>query len=262
MIETITQSLLPLRERLLSHRLYDEMTSVQDIQVFTEYHVYAVWDFMSLLKGLQQQLTCVNVPWVPSGNSDTCRFINEIVMGEESDTDKEGHVLSHFEMYLEAMEELGGNTDRVLNFVNEVKKGLNPTQALLKVNASEAVVDFVNFTFEVIATKKPHIIAAVFTFGREDLIPELFLGIVKKLQKTSNTKLEKLIYYLERHIELDGDEHGPLSLQMVKNLCGGYGQKWDEAIKYSKIALIKRIALWEEIALVAERRRNVLSKAV
>lgn len=68
-------------------------------------HIYAVWDFMSLLKALQRHLTCVDVPWVQVGGSQARRLVNSIVLDEESDL--ETGPVSHYELYLSAMEEIG-----------------------------------------------------------------------------------------------------------------------------------------------------------
>ncbi|MAQ74864.1 MAG: heme oxygenase [Aquimarina sp.] len=257
-IEVITKELQPIREKLLSHKLYNQISTVQDVQVFMEHHVYAVWDFMSLLKSLQIQLTTVNVPWVPAEDTKVSRFINEIVLGEESDVNEVGEPMSHYEMYIEAMNEVGAKTFLIEDLVNEIRKGDSIEEGLHKLQIVEEVKDFVRFTFEVIALKKPHVTAAVFTFGREDLIPDLFLGIVKNLEKNSDTSLKKLIYYLERHIELDGDEHGPLSLKMVEGLCDE-DQKWDEALHYSLLALQKRIRLWDTISNALVQKDTILS---
>ncbi len=247
MINQVIAELTPLRKKLLNHPLYQKINTIQDVRTFTEHHVFAVWDFMSLLKGLQIQLTTVTIPWTPSKQPATRRFINEIVLGEESDIDKSGQPMSHYEMYLEAMDQINANTKRIKTFVNKIEEGRSVKSALENVQAEKTIREFVEFTFEVLATEKPHIIAAVFTFGREDLIPDLFIEIVKGLEKNTTASFDKIIYYLERHIELDGDEHGPISLKMVEELCGTDKNKWEEAIYYSKIALEKRILLWDGI---------------
>jgi len=257
MIENILAQLDSLRKELVNHSLYKSVKTKEDIQLFTQQHVFAVWDFMSLLKALQVHLTCVSLPWTPTSNPTTRRFINEIVFGEESDVDQYGITMSHYEMYLAAMEQIGADTSEMNLFCDAIKKGETLEQAFQTINVSTAVQEFVAFSFEVIATNKPHIIAAVFTFGREDLIPDIFIEIVKGLSK--DLSIDKLVYYLERHIELDAGEHGPISLKMVEELCGDDQEKWDEALVFSKKALQHRITLWNAIALEIEKHKAVLA---
>jgi hypothetical protein len=201
-----------------------------------EIHVYAVWDFMSLLKGLQIELTCTTIPWKPIGESKIRRLINSIVLEEESDVNAKGEPSSHYEMYLESMKECGANTNEIEKFVNNVSNGKLP-----KVNP--AIDSFLKNTFDILSTGEPHKIAAAFTFGREDLIPDMFTAIVNDLSKEH--KLDKFTYYLERHIELDGGEHGPLAFELISNLCGDNTTKWKEVEETAIACLSARKELWD-----------------
>ncbi len=235
-----------LRKSLIEHPLYNSMENLSDIKKFMEVHVYAVWDFMSLVKNLQMNLTCISTPWIPSENSLTARLINEIVMGEETDIDKNEVAKSHFEMYLDSMNEIGANTNKIGDLIELVKQGKDIFNIIQNQDISDEIKDFLNFTFSVIKNNKVHVTAAVFTFGREDLIPNMFIEIVRKI-KLENKSVESLIYYLERHIEMDGDHHGPMAMNMIESLCENNDNKIKEALDSSKLALKKRIKLWDHI---------------
>lgn len=244
-IKEIEERIATVRGHIVEHPLYGQLKSMEDVQLFMEHHVFAVWDFMSLLKGLQQELTCVTVPWVPKGSPDTRFLINEIVVGEESDVDAFGQRFSHFELYLKAMEQAGADTTAILQLVSGVQRGslIKDLTAALP----DSVKGFLDFTFEVIATGKAHIMAAVFTYGREDLIPDMFYSLVKDLNEQFPGKLDIFVYYLERHIEVDGDHHSILAQQMVKELCGDDETKWEESAIFAMKALEWRNKLWNGI---------------
>ena len=108
-IEKFIAELEDLKKNLINHDLYKRINSVDDLKSFMEGHVYAVWDFMSLVKKLQQNLTCTTVPWTPSKTPLAARLINDIVLCEETDQFNNGKYMSHFEMYLSSMVEIGAN---------------------------------------------------------------------------------------------------------------------------------------------------------
>ena len=210
-----------------------------------ETHVFAVWDFMSLLKRLQLELTCTSTPWIPVGNPITRRLINEIVFGEESDVDQNGQALSHFELYLQAMEDIGADTRAINSYIKQLKQGESWEKALVNSGASHAAIQFVHNTMDFVEHAPIHVVAGVFTYWREDLIPDMFTSIVKEYNAES--RLNKFVYYLERHIELDGGEHGPLALELISNLCGDDNQKWEEVEETAVNCLIARKKLWDAV---------------
>ena len=235
-IQHINTQIADYKKDVVNHPLYNQLNTIEDVQKLMEIHVYAVWDFMSLLKGLQIELTCTTLPWKPVGDTKIRRLINSIVLEEESDVDSAGNPSSHYEMYLEAMKECGANTYEIDKFVNSVSDVNLP-----KVNT--AIDSFLATTFDILNSGEAHKIAAAFTFGREDLIPDMFTAIVNDLSKEH--KLDKFVYYLERHIELDGGEHGPLALELISNLCGDEKQKWKEVEETAIACLVARKELWD-----------------
>lgn len=252
-IQRIRTEIEPLRQVLLSHPVYKNINSIEDLKIFLEHHVFAVWDFMSLLKALQNELTCVQVPWIPKGNPLTRRLINEIVLGEETDQDEEGNAKSHFELYIEAMEECKADISKITYLIQLLREWKSVRTALSQIDIADSIKEFVSFSFDIIETKKAHKIAVVFTFGREDLIPDMFTSILRDMKNSSQNdtqhkeSIKKLVYYFDRHIELDGGHHSHMAIQMIKELCGDDEIKWNDAIEISKIALQKRIDLWDGI---------------
>ena len=245
-IEHIQKEITSLREELKSHELYQQLQTIEDIKIFTQDHVFAVWDFMSLLKTLQRELTCVSVPWVPRKKGKLTQFINEITLAEESDVDLSGESKSHFEMYLDAMRHMGSETHKIEVFLSKIHQNSSIEEALDFAEVPEAVKNFVKVTFKTIYSNDAHKVAAAFTFGREDLIPDMFIEIIHQTHEQESFK--DFLYYLNRHVELDGDSHGPLSLDMIVELCGDDQQKWSEVLVTAKEALEVRISLWDYIA--------------
>jgi hypothetical protein len=229
----------------VGHPLYREIRDIRQLRIFLQSHVFAVWDFMSLLKSLQACLTCVAIPWLPSPYPKSRRLINEIVLGEESDSFGEGY-LSHFELYLQAMVEAGADTSAIRALLDELKRGRALPDALSAAGPPAEAAEFVRTTFSFLQPDKPHLTVAAFTFGREDLIPDMFCQFVKDLRQNLET-VGLFEYYLGRHIEVDAGSHGPMALQMLEELCGTDQRKWEEAGSGAATALQARLALWDGI---------------
>ncbi len=237
----------PYRAALQHHPLYNRVSSLEHVRLFMESHVFAVWDFMCLLKALQRLVTCVDLPWQPRGDASTRRLINEIVTGEESDQLPSGECASHFEMYLDAMSQAGASTGPINSFLAGLQLGQPVRAALENANVPPCAHEFVLTTMDIVDTNSPHIIAAAFAIGREDIIPAMFLEIVRGLPASGSSSLNLFHYYLQRHIQLDGDEHSELAERMLANLCGDDQSKWRESAEVAVNALRARIRLWDEV---------------
>jgi hypothetical protein len=223
------------QQELCEHPLYQVLDDPRAIPIFMQYHVFAVWDFMSLLKALQRGLTCLEVPWRPvPGSKDLVRFVNEIVLGEESDLDQNGQACDHFTLYIRAMEELGVDTDTMHEFLNEFDYQAIPGGAR----------EFVQMNLELAAGGDLHRVASAFFFGREKLIPEMFEKILDGLGDRKQD-CPTLVYYLERHIELDGEEHSHLAQKCLDILCQNDPRLLDEAYETAFKSLRLRSRLWD-----------------
>ncbi len=243
----LREQIAPLRQQLVEHQLYAHIRTLADVRLFMESHVFAVWDFMSLLKSLQARLTCIETPWLPIGSPNTRYLINEIVIGEESDVDEAGNRLSHFELYLRAMHQSNADATVIHRLLARLQQGMDIEKAIKLVIKDKDIADFLNFTFQTIAQAPTYAQAAVFTFGREDLIPDMFLAIVNDLAEHNPEQISVFKYYLERHIEVDGEHHSHLAMQMVEELCGDDPEKWEAATNATCEALKMRIQLRDSI---------------
>ncbi len=234
------------RQKLLQHPIYKAIDSPEKVRIFMQHHVFAVWDFMSLLKRLQNDLTCTSVPWIPKPEPTFSRFVNEIVLGEESDEDGEGGYNSHFTLYLLAMDESEADTGPINRFISDIQNGKSPFEAVEAADVSDSVRKFVRSTLDVAMHAGTHEVSSAFFFGREDIIPAMFQSLISELREKGQSS-KKLEYYLQRHIDLDGDEHGPLAEKLLTRLCGDDPKKQQEAVETAKKAILSRIELWDGV---------------
>ncbi|HEY9080962.1 DUF3050 domain-containing protein [Magnetovibrio sp.] len=238
----------PARDRLARHPVYESVRTMADLRVFMQHHVYSVWDFMSLCKTLQNELAPTRVPWTPKGDPMVRRFINEIVLEEETDQGLPGHepeFLSHYELYRTAMREIGADADTVHGFVETAAdKGIR--KAFDDHDIPAAARAFTAQTFQFIETDKPHVIAAAFALGREHIIPAMFRSFLKDMAVTK-ADAPAFHYYLERHIHLDEDFHAPLSLRMLNAFIDGDAKKAREAEEAALLAIDARTRFWDGV---------------
>lgn len=244
MERAMQDSAAPLIEKLRTHPLGGKLTTLAALRVFMEHHVYAVWDFMSLLKALQQSVTCVTTPWLPTPDPAVRRFINSIVLDEESD-EFSGQAGSHFEIYLQAMAEVGADTQPITRFLDLLREGNLFSVAAVQAGVPAACVEFMAHTMNVVHRGQTHAIAAAFTIGREAAIPAMFTPLVEQLVPREQCPL--LLEYLKRHIDLDGDTHAPLAAKLVRSLCGDNQDRWEAAIGAGITALQARRQLWAAV---------------
>ena len=243
----------PVRSRVLRHPVYRELTDLDAVRVFMEHHVFAVWDFMSLLKALQLRLTCVELPWRPRGPLAARRMINEIVLTEESDTTSLGP-LSHFELYLAAMRRAGADTGPVERFLAMLADGDDVPGAITRCGAPASAAAFVTRTWQVVEQAPLHCLAASFALGREELIPRMFEHLTA-LDRLHDGDLSVFLEYLDRHIEIDGGDHGPMALRLLADLCGDDPGAWRESAGVVTVALRRRVDLWDGVvAGIAAKR--------
>lgn len=229
-----------LHQQLAVHPLYEKLDQIDNLRLFMEYHSFAVYDFMCLLKAFQRLITMKNEPWKPAPYPDeVVRFINEIVLCEESDLDPQGKPCSHFNLYIRAMNEINANSSYVLSFVRSIR--------FMDYRVDElrpGVKEFVDFNLNLSINGEVEELAGAFLFGREKLVPDMFRGILKVLNNDQE-KYPAFIHYLKRHIEVDGDEHGPMAEKCLEAICDRNKLMFAKANKIAVRSLELRIKLWD-----------------
>lgn len=241
----LRDALEPLRQRLLSHRLYRDVDDLHRLRTFMAAHVFAVWDFMCLAKRLQRELTSIGPLWRPPRTPALARFINGVIHGEESDVGPDGEAISHCELYIEAMDEVGADTRRIRRFLELLHEGVEPELALIYAKAPPAARGFVRHTLSQALDGQPVEVLASFLFGREDLIPEMFSRLLPRWRESRDAR--RFTYYVERHIELDGDDHGPAAQRALMELAGSDPAAWRAARRAAEEAISARVALWDRV---------------
>lgn len=279
--DRLESDLKPMTNALVMHWVYNQVGDLSSLRTFMQSHVFAVWDFMSLLKTLQQRLTCMTVPWMPPEDPVSARLVNEINLAEESDEVRTGLYMSHFELYLRAMEELGADKNPIEQLLRHLQEGQALDAALLGLDVPQGTLDFVQHTLNT-TKKSTHEVAASFLFGREAIIPGMFKEIIdreivtqglhskgsqlarrakrklqagwlyrsrKDLSRRPSTPGKNLFnLYLDRHIELDEGSHGPMAAELLMHLCGNDAKKWAEATRAGESALMARHKMWDAVA--------------
>ena len=250
-LEKIIKNLLPLNLKLMNSELYKEIASVSNLCFFMEQHVFAVWDFMCLLKELHRRIVSTSAPWFPPKDALSAHLINSILSEEESDLTLDGKTYaSHYEIYISAMENLGANTCSIKQFLSLLSDGVDVSEAMHLIHLRTGTKRFVSTTFSFFNCEL-HELMSVFVFGREGITSKIFSSLINALKKKVDIEKEvafnHLIYYLKRHVDLDGNEHFPKALEMLSNFIGYDTKKWKEAEMAARKALTARIDFLSDI---------------
>lgn len=255
-----TFSLEDKKDALKNHRLYEQMRSLKELRLFMENHVYAVLDFMSLTKRIQSYFAPTEGIWTAPKHPQLARFINEVVLAEESDELPNGDYLSHFDMYLIAMEEVGADTKPIREFTKCLERG-ELLEGLKNYCPQYPARNFTTQTYQQVFNWEIHQIVAAFCHGREKVIPLMFLSLAEKCG-LKKSECPMFFYYLERHIELDGDEHGPLADKLLNAVVGENPEKLEQSFEAAELCLNQRIQFWDEVSEQLDEQRPLRSESL
>ena len=237
--------------QVCDHSVFDSLTSIRAVRVFMEHHVWAVWDFMSLLKSIQAEVAPVSLPWKPPADPESARLINEIVVCEEGDEGPDGRPVSHFQAYVQAMKAAGAATFPIEHFTSALDTDASLTDALAESRAPAAARAFVATTFAV-TREALHCRVAAFTLGREEVIPRMFRNVIAGVAPSSVSDgspgdLGGFLWYLDRHVSIDGDRHTPMAKRLYARTCLRDEQVRAESLGAACRVLERRLALWDAV---------------
>lgn len=240
------------REELAAHALFNQLETLEDLRRFTESHVFAVWDYMCVLKRLQQLLTCVTVPWAPSLSPRAARVINQAVLHQESGIDPGGAPASHFETYHRSMREIGADTTHIDAVITSIEQGSGFRAEL----APEPARSFASNTFRLIERGKVHELAAALCFGREESVPDGLRTLLEVLDEPLPGSYPAPDCYRDGLLGANEGEHTPLALSLLHELCGEDAEKWRDAAVAVDGAVAARLSLWDGIHAKIRRTRS------
>lgn len=182
-----------------------------------------------------------------------------MVMAEETDdldTKEARFATSHFELYCEAMKEVGADPSVIQAYVTKTRAGTPWRQSLDEIKAigggvPASTIEFSRHTLELATTGQTHEIASAFLYGREDPIPKMFTQFLATLE-SGTIIAPNFKKYLERHIYLDADYHRPMAEKLLLNLIigdepTGVETRFQEAFDAATSSIQSRINLWEGI---------------
>ena len=246
-LEYYKKEIIALKNKIYKHKLFHKNLETKHIRYFMESHIFSVWGFMSILKSLQYSLSRNSLPWVPTENTRNglTSFINEIVLSEESDYIEGIGYVSHFEIYLEAMKEIGADSSKILELIDCINREGSAYDGINNLDILDEVKDFIKFDLDKALSEDLPKIVGSFTLGREKVIPNMFEHIVQSVANANATN--KFTTYLSRHIDIDGDRHGQLSSKLLDKLCSS-DKNLEVAYQAGIDSLNLRLKVWDKIS--------------
>lgn len=222
---------------LINHPLYNSIKTESDIKMYMFNQVWCVWDFMTLVKSIQIQIIPPNILWTPPKFPELGAYIYEVLLTEETDKGYNSETnSSHFQTFLKAMKESSVDTSSVDKFIELLENGNQFEIAIDSCGIHKEAKEFITTTYE-FAKSDLHISIAVFCLSREGVIPDMFMNLLANVSLSNNYKIFN--WYLNRHIYLDSQSHGPLSIKLFKTIVDTK-QKQEEALQASLKALKAR----------------------
>ncbi|WP_081210590.1 DUF3050 domain-containing protein [Salegentibacter sediminis] len=226
-----------------NYPIHHYINNKQQLQVFMEHQVFAVWANMSLLNSLKEEFTKTTNPWLPIGDPDLRYLINKIILQEESARNYSGNHQSKFEIYLDAMAATGANTENITNFLRHVSHG---TDIFLIIAASKMPIRikrFIKTIFDIISEGKSHKIATAFVYSQAGISALNLIKTILEIEKETTIDLKLYKYYL--HLEAESDLSS--SFEILEILCGKSMEKWKDTEAIAEIITKNQQTLMEGI---------------
>ena len=254
----------PIKTNRLSlerHRVFDQLITNEDLQLFMSWHVFSVWSHMSIIKRLQLEFTCTCLPWTPYRSAKAAYLINKIVSENESTALTNNTYLSQFELYLCAMEEIGANTFSIRTFVDLIAANM-PLQDALKIsNASPAIDEFVLTNTHIAISGSVEEVLGCMIYADEYISPKSFMRSSAG-SALSRFDEEKFSLYLKMCCSTDPHRrHSDITNLLIEQTNGNESRL--KTCLDAALGAIKRQAnLWDALACKIEIERCSLPETM